>query len=133
MDTSSSLWFTLWSTPCGVQFLGFVLFLCGSCSKMHHVMYLSLWHHKSSFTGLKKSPAFLLFTSRPFPLSPTHPQIRMRLFKLFIYFAVLGLHCCMGFSLVAAGGDYSLVAVHGLLIVGASLVRIPGSRAFRLQ
>ena len=32
----------------------------------------------------------------------------------FIYFfilAVLGLHCCIGFSLVAVSGDYSLVAI----------------------
>ena len=28
----------------------------------------------------------------------------------------------LGLSLVAASGDYSLVAVHGLLIAGASLV-----------
>ena len=33
-----------------------------------------------------------------------------------------GLHCCSGFPLVAASGGYSLVAVHGLLIVMASLV-----------
>jgi len=30
---------------------------------------------------------------------------------------VLGLHCCMGFSLVAASKGYSLVGVRGLLIV----------------
>ena len=51
--------------------------------------------------------------------------------KLFIFLAVLGLHCCMGFSLVAASGGYSLagssggyslVAVRGLLNVVASLV-----------
>ena len=47
--------------------------------------------------------------------------------KLFIYFiyaflAVLGLHCCVGFSLFAESGSYSLVAVCRLLIVVASLV-----------
>ena len=36
--------------------------------------------------------------------------------------AVLGLCCCLGFSLVAANGGYSLVAVPGLLIAVASLV-----------
>ena len=41
-------------------------------------------------------------------------------FKL--YLAVLGLHCCSGFSLVVASGGYSLGAVHGLLIVVPSLV-----------
>ena len=35
--------------------------------------------------------------------------------------AMLGIRCCMDFSLVAAGGGCSLVAVHGLLVV-ASLV-----------
>ena len=38
--------------------------------------------------------------------------------------AVLGLHCCVDFSLVAVSGDSSLVAVHGLLIVVASLVLV---------
>ena len=36
--------------------------------------------------------------------------------------AVLGLHCCVGFSLVAAGGGHSLVETQGLLIVMASLI-----------
>ena len=36
--------------------------------------------------------------------------------------AVLGLHCYMGFSLFAASGSCSLVAVRGLLIVMVSLV-----------
>ena len=36
--------------------------------------------------------------------------------------AVLGLPCYMGFSLVAVCRGYFLVAVHGLLTAGASLV-----------
>jgi len=36
--------------------------------------------------------------------------------------AVLGLRCCEGFSLVMASGDYSLVAMCGLLTVVAPLV-----------
>ena len=43
------------------------------------------------------------------------------LFVLF-RFAVLGLLCCEDFSLAAANKSYSLVAVHELLIVVASLV-----------
>ena len=66
-------------------------------------------------------------------------------FKIvFIYWflAVLGLHCCMGFYLVAGSGDYSLVAVCSLLIVvnspvtkhrlqgtWASVVVAPGSQS----
>ena len=36
--------------------------------------------------------------------------------------AVLGLHCCAGFSLVATRGGYSLVAVYRLIIAVASLI-----------
>ena len=35
---------------------------------------------------------------------------------------MLSLHCCSGFSLVAASGGYSLAAVLGLLTVVASLI-----------
>ena len=44
------------------------------------------------------------------------------LFGLFLFLVVLGLCCCVGFSLVAANGGYSLVVVCGLLTVVASLV-----------
>ena len=41
----------------------------------------------------------------------------------FIYFlAVLGLCCCLGFSLVEASGCLSVAAVQGFLTVVASLV-----------
>ena len=42
----------------------------------------------------------------------------------FIYLftlAMLGLHCCVGFSLVWVSRDSSLGAVHGLLVAVASL------------
>ena len=39
-----------------------------------------------------------------------------------LFLAMLGLHCCEGFSRVEESGDYSRVAVHGLLIVEASFV-----------
>ena len=45
---------------------------------------------------------------------------------------MLGLHCCEGFSLVAASVAYSLVAICGLLIAVASFVsenRLLGSGA----
>jgi hypothetical protein len=45
--------------------------------------------------------------------------------KLYLYIyilAVLGLYCCVGFSVVAANGGYSPVAVHRLLFIVASLV-----------
>ena len=38
---------------------------------------------------------------------------RLNLFSLLcIFLAVLGLHCCVGFPLVVASGDYPLVASH---------------------
>ena len=41
---------------------------------------------------------------------------------LFVYLlTVLGLHCCLGFSLVVVSGGHSLVLVHGLLFVVSSL------------
>ena len=43
-------------------------------------------------------------------------------FFLFFFLTVLGLCCYKGFSLVSESGGYSLVEVHGLLIVVASLV-----------
>ena len=42
--------------------------------------------------------------------------------KLFLFLAVLGFLCCVGFSLVVVSEGYSLVVVCGLLIVVASLV-----------
>ena len=45
-------------------------------------------------------------------------------FFTYLFLAVLGLHCCMGFS---------LVAVHGLLIVLASLICDSSASAHRLN
>ena len=61
--------------------------------------------------------------SVPFSPHPLQHLLFVVLKKLFIYLAlaVLSLHCCLGFSLVVASGYYSLVAVHRLLIVVASL------------
>ena len=42
--------------------------------------------------------------------------------QLFMFLAVLGLRCCMGFSLIAVSRGYFLVAVFNLLIVVTSLV-----------
>ena len=53
---------------------------------------------------------------------PSVHTLKQCVFLYHLFLAVLGLHCCMGFSLVAASSSYSLVAVHGLLIAVASLV-----------
>ena len=56
-------------------------------------------------------------------------------FKFFIYLflAVLGLLCCMSFSLVVASGGYSLVEMRWLLIAVASLVAVHRIWASRLN
>ena len=41
---------------------------------------------------------------------------------MYLFMAVLGLCCCICFSLVAANGDYSLVTRYGFLVAVASLV-----------
>ena len=41
---------------------------------------------------------------------------------MYLLLAVLGLPCCLDFSLVVASGGYSLVVVCGLLKLVASLV-----------
>ena len=60
------------------------------------------------------------------PSPPSHPiPSSLSFFNIMcflLFMAMLGLHCCTGFSLVGANGNYSLVAVHRLLIVVASLV-----------
>ena len=43
-------------------------------------------------------------------------------FSFHLFLPVLGLHCCVGFSLVLKSRGYLLVVVRGLLTVVASLV-----------
>ena len=60
-------------------------------------------------------------------LRPVQPNKQNGVFFriLFIYLAVLGLPCSLGFSLVVVSGGYSLVEVQGLLIMVASLLAEP--------
>ena len=46
---------------------------------------------------------------------------------------MLGLRCCIGFSLVALSGGYFLVAVLGILIVENELEWSTGSKTLGLQ
>ena len=43
---------------------------------------------------------------------------------------MLGVHCCLGFSLVVASGGYFLGAVLGLFVAGVSLVGEHGCMGF---
>ena len=42
--------------------------------------------------------------------------------SIYLFLAVLGLSCCMGLSLAAVSRGYSLVALHRLLTVVASVI-----------
>ena len=58
---------------------------------------------------------------------------RLKKIIINLFFAVLGLHCCTGFSLVMASGGYSPVVVCRPLISVASLVSEHSSRVHNLQ
>ena len=74
---------------------------------------------------IKKEPweVYKAISFRIFQTRASQPIVKDKFLKnyLSIYF-VLGLHCCIRFSLVVKSRDYSLVAVLGLLIAVASLV-----------
>ena len=77
----------------------------------------------SSYMVLLMSPVSILpkiFPSSNSNLGPT--------LKKYIYLALLGLRCCVDFSLVVASGDYSLVVVHRLLIAWLLLWQNTSSR-----
>ena len=61
-----------------------------------------------------------------FGLSDIHvvisPWVFVCLFVLVFFLAMLGPHCCTGFSLVVVRGGFSLVMMCRFLIVVASLV-----------
>ena len=57
----------------------------------------------------------------------------MTIKKNHLFMAVLGLHCCTGFSLVVASGGYFFVVLLELLTEVASLVAKPGSGVHGLQ
>ena len=74
--------------------------------------------------------ACILGNPSPDPWIP----VRFILFfeKFYLFLALLGLHCCLGFSLVASRG-HSLVAVLRHIAVASLLLSTAGSRAHRLQ
>ena len=55
------------------------------------------------------------------------------LFVFNLFLSVLGLNCCMGFSLVVASRGYSLVVVLNFSLQWLLLLRSTESRAHRLQ
>ena len=49
---------------------------------------------------------------------------------IYLFLAVLGVHCCSGFSLVVVSGGYFPGAVLGLFVAGVSLVGEHGGMGF---
>ena len=62
-------------------------------------------------------------------------EVRESLFKniMYLFLATLGHHRCMGFTLVAASGCYSLAVVHRLSLWWLLLTWNTGSRVHELQ
>ena len=58
--------------------------------------------------------------SEPLKHSNIHPKSFFK--NIYLFLAVLGLCCCVGFSLVVESGGYSPVGAPGLPIAAASLV-----------
>ena len=59
-------------------------------------------------------------------------RLFLKIIFIYLFVAMPGLRCCMGFSLVAASGGYFLVVVRGLLTGVASPIenhRFEGMRA----
>ena len=77
------------------------------------------------YTVGQLAPLILLLYSVVFKVLSISLRLCLFFFNviLFIYLlAALSLPCCMGSSLVAVSGSYSLVAVHRLLIAVASFI-----------
>ena len=54
-------------------------------------------------------------------------------FKVYLFLTVLGLRCCVGFSLVAVSGDCSSLWHVGFSFLKLPLLRSTGSRAHGAQ
>ena len=71
-----------------------------------------------------RSPAIKTPISLSFSFRSSLTYLNTELFYLHIQFylfvALLGVHCCVGFPLVVGSRGYSLVVVHGLLFAVAS-------------
>ena len=81
----------------------------GTCSRTHNV-YLIHAHSVSLLLLLSHNALFLLCLIKEF----------------YLFLALLDLHCCTGFFLIAVSGSYSLAKVCRLLIAPASLVAAHG-------
>ena len=90
--------------------------LCPALCNTMHCSYLGLPvpHHLLEFAQVHVHciSDIILFT--------TLPYVSFNKFYLFIW--LFGLHHCMGFSLATVSRGYSLVEMHELLFVAASLV-----------
>ena len=89
---------------------------------------------ESAEPSLPASGGFLaimaVFSACLHMVSSLNSPFKKILLFVYLFLAVLGLHCWASFSLAVAIKGYSLVAVHGLLVAVASLV---GQHGFRVR
>ena len=101
--------------------------------------YLPLYHCQENGVELLSFPALVVSydRSKPFRINPflfiflsffVCLLLKIILF-IYLFLAVLGLHCCLSFAVVAVSGSDNLVASDGLLTAVVSLDAEQGSRA----
>ena len=78
------------------------------------------------WSPLNWSPNFHLSSS-------VHTTVRVIFFKFYLFLAVLGFLCCMGFSLVAVSRGYPMVTVPRFLTAVASPLEHRGFQLLRLK
>ena len=80
------------------------------------------WHVGIPGPVIQLSPLHWLADSQPLDHQGSPKQALKQFLFIFLLLAVLALCCYIGFSLDTESWGYSLVVLHGLLIVTASLV-----------
>ena len=94
---------------------------CGNIFQKHVTYFREI---RNGLATLGNYPSSRIFVS----------VLHIKFLSFCLFLAVLGLHCCVGFTLVVEGAGRSPVAVCSLPIVVASLVALTmGSRSPRLQ
>ena len=84
--------------------------------------------NKRLLISLLQAPSAVILEPRKIKSATVSPSICHIMVFICLFLAVLGLHCCAGFSLAMASRGYSLVVVNRLLLLWSA-----GSRALGLQ
>jgi len=95
-----------------------------------YIIWILINSSTKSLTPALAMLAFFVFLKNSKLASPLPSFLKFIILFIYLFWAVLGLHCCMGFSLVAASRGYLLIAGWGVLIAVASLVAGHGLQGF---